>query len=91
MLNVASSQVYDQLNLPEDVKGGVIVTSVQDGSPASEAGLQQLDVITQLDGEPIKNMVELRQHLYYEKQSGEEMVIDFYRDGQQESLTVTLE
>ena len=91
LLNVASSQVYDQLNLPEDVKGGVIVTSVQDGSPASEAGLQQLDVITQLDGEPIKNMVELRQHLYYEKQSGEEMVIDFYRDGQQESLTVTLE
>lgn len=91
LLNVASSQVYDQLNLPEDVKGGVIVTSVQDGSPASEAGLQQLDVITQLDGEPIKNMVELRQHLYYEKQSGEEMIIDFYRDGQQESLTVTLE
>lgn len=91
LLNVASSQVYDQLNLPEDVKGGVIVTSVQDGSPASEAGLQQLDVITQLDGEPINNMVELRQHLYYEKQSGEEMVIDFYRDGQSESVTVTLE
>lgn len=91
LLNVSSSPVYDQLNLPEDVKGGVIVSSVQDGSPASEAGLQQLDVITQLDGEPVNNMVELRQHLYYEKQSGEEMVIDFYRDGQAESVTVALE
>ena len=58
LLNVASSSVYDQLNLPEDIKGGVIVTSVQSGSPAEAAGLQELDVITKLDGEEI-SMVEL--------------------------------
>lgn len=91
LLNVASSSVYDQLNLPEDIKGGVIVTSVQSGSPAEAAGLQELDVITKLDGEEINSMVELRQHLYYEKESGDELTIEFYRDGQAESVTTTLE
>ncbi|CAM4329917.1 S1C family serine protease [Jeotgalicoccus halotolerans] len=91
LLNVASSSVYDQLQLPEDVKGGVIISGVQENSPAAEAGLQELDVITHLDGEPINNMVELRQHLYYVKSSGEEMTIDFYRDGEQQSATVVLE
>ena len=91
LLNVASSSVYDQLNLPEDIKGGVIVTSVQSGSPAEAAGLQELDVITKLDGEEINSMVELRQHLYYEKESGDELTIEFYRDGQAESVTATLE
>lgn len=91
LLNVASSSVYDQLQLPEDVKGGVIISGVQENSPAAEAGLQELDVITHLDGEPINNMVELRQHLYYAKSSGEEMTIDFYRDGEQQSATVVLE
>lgn len=91
LLNVASSSVYDQLQLPEDVKGGVIISGVQENSPAAEAGLQELDVITHLDGEPINNMVELRQHLYYAKSSGEEMTIDFYRDGEQRSATVVLE
>ena len=91
LLNVSSSSVYDQLQLPEVVKGGVIISGVQENSPAAEAGLQELDVITHLDGEPINNMVELRQHLYYAKSSGEEMTIDFYRDGEQQSATVVLE
>ena len=34
--------VYDQLQLPEDVKGGVIVSGVQENSAAA-AGLQELD------------------------------------------------
>jgi serine protease Do len=91
LLTVASSPVYDQLQLPEDVKGGVIISGVQENSPAAQAGLQELDVITHLDGEPINNMVELRQHLYYAKSSGEEMTIDFYRNGEQQSATVVLE
>ncbi|CAD2078655.1 hypothetical protein GCM10007275_09040 [Jeotgalicoccus coquinae] len=91
LLTVASSPVYDQLQLPEDVKGGVIISGVQENSPAAQAELQELDVITHLDGEPINNMVELRQHLYYAKASGEEMTIDFYRNGEQQSVTVVLE
>lgn len=91
LLTVASSPVYDQLQLPEDVKGGVIISGVQENSPAAQAGLQALDVITHLDGEKINNMVELRQHLYYAKSSGEEMTIDFYRNGEQQSVTVVLE
>ncbi len=91
LLNVASSPVYDQLQLPEEVKGGVIISGVQENSPAAQAGLQELDVITHLDGEPINNMVELRQHLYYAKAVDEEMTIDFYRDGEKQSATVVLE
>lgn len=88
---VSSSMVYDQLQLPEDVKGGVIVSGVQEGSPAATAGLQELDVITHFDGQEISNMVELRQYLYYDKAVGDEMVIDFYRNGEQQSVTVQLQ
>lgn len=91
LLNVASSPVYDQLQLPEEVKGGVIISGVQENSPAAQAGLRELDVITHLDGEAINNMVELRQHLYYAKAAGEEMTIDFYREGEKQSANVVLE
>lgn len=91
LFTVSSSMVYDELQLPEDVKGGVIISGVQEDSPASQGGLQELDVITHLDGEKINNMVELRQHLYYVKEVGEEMTIDFYRNGEQQSVTVQLQ
>lgn len=91
LFTVSSSIVYDELQLPEDVKGGVIISGVQENSPAFQGGLEELDVITHLDGEKINNMVELRQHLYYVKEVGEEMTIDFYRNGEQQSVTVQLQ
>lgn len=71
----------DTLTLPEKVTGGVYIWSVQPLSPADEAGLKRLDVITELDGEPIENVIDLRKILYQEKNIGDNMAITYYRDG----------
>ncbi|WP_020007729.1 S1C family serine protease [Salinicoccus albus] len=81
----------EQMNLPEDVSEGVIVSNVESGSPAEAGGLEQLDVIVSLDGQAIPNMLELRQYLYYEKEQGEDMTIEYYRDGELQETTVTLD
>src|SRR5690606_31261525 len=77
-------QMYreDTLNLPDDVKGGVVVNSVLPDSGAAEAGLQQYDVIVEMDGIPIDGSIALRKHLYEEKEIGEMLQVKAYRDGE---------
>ncbi|KKK34001.1 hypothetical protein WN59_10405 [Salinicoccus sediminis] len=91
LYTVPTEILTSEMNLPEDVTEGVIVSNVQQGTPAADGGLEQYDVIVSLDGEPIQNMLQLRQYLYYEKEQGEEMTIEFYRNGEQQETTVTLE
>ncbi|CAM4241514.1 trypsin-like peptidase domain-containing protein [Lacicoccus alkaliphilus] len=83
--------VQSEMNLPEDVNSGVVISSVQPGSPAEVAGLQQLDLVTALDGNAVDNMMELRQYLYYEKEPGDEMTIEYYRNGEQQTVTANLQ
>jgi serine protease Do len=79
-----------ELKLPKDVNYGVAVLDVTNNSPAQEAGLRAYDVIVELDGEKIEDVVALRKHLYNEKEPGEEMQISFYRDGKLQETTMTL-
>ncbi|WP_077623744.1 S1C family serine protease [Sediminibacillus massiliensis] len=87
---VAQVEWQRTLKLPEDVEGGIYLRSIEPMSPADQAGLQELDVITELDGEPIQDVIGLRKHLYQEKQVGEDMTITYYRDGEQRETTVNL-
>ncbi|GAA3324014.1 hypothetical protein GCM10020331_050190 [Ectobacillus funiculus] len=50
-------------------------------SPAAKAGLQQYDVVVALDGQEVKDSVQLRKYLYEKKKIGDEMKVTFYRDG----------
>ena len=77
-------QMYRQetLNLPDDVTAGVVVNSVVEESAAAIAGMQQYDVIVEMDGEPIGDIIELRQHLYNEKEIGDTMAVKAYRGGE---------
>src|SRR5690625_2343528 len=74
------------LHLPEEVEGGVYVWSVERLSPADQAGLQRLDVITEMDGQEILDMIDLRKILYQEKDVGDTVSITFYRDGEQQQV-----
>lgn len=71
----------EALKLPRDVNFGVAIRSVEPNSPAALAGLQELDVIVGMDGEEIRNVIDLRKHLYNQKKIGDQMEIKFYRDG----------
>ncbi|WP_246939471.1 S1C family serine protease [Bacillus pinisoli] len=89
--DVASYHWQQTFHLPEGVTEGVFIDQIGTGSPAEKAGLQEMDVITELDGQKIKTVVELRKFLYLQKQVGEEMNITYYRNGEKKVATMKLE
>ena len=70
------------LQLPAEVNSGVVISQVVRGSAAERAGLQQYDVIVEMDGQKIENAIQLRKHLYNEKQIGDTLKIKVYRQGE---------
>ncbi|PRO64370.1 S1C family serine protease [Alkalicoccus urumqiensis] len=79
------------LGLPEDIKGGVYVEQAQPDTPAAEAGLQEGDVIVELDGQEITDAHDLRKYLYTEVSIGDTMEVSYYRDGELTTTELTLE
>lgn len=88
--NVSAVHQRDTLRLPEEITTGVVIDEVVTNSPAAEAGLKQYDVIVEMDGKKIENMIELRKHLYNEKEVGDNMTLKVYREGQLLEVTVLL-
>ncbi|UJF26916.1 S1C family serine protease [Planococcus sp. 107-1] len=72
----------ETLNLPEDVTKGVVVNSVVADSSAAKAGMEQFDVIVEMDGEAVGDIIELRKHLYNEKEIGDTLTVKAYRNGE---------
>lgn len=84
-LNEVSSYHKEQtLRLPEDITEGVIVMSVVPVSPATQAGLQEFDVITEFAGEKVKDIIELRKVLY-DQDVGDTVEVKYYRNGEEMS------
>ena len=75
----------EQAGLPE----GLFVQAVTTGGPAATAGLRPEDVITKIDGEPATSNVQL-QELTLTKKPGDTVSIEYTRDGQSATTTVTL-
>ncbi|KXH80963.1 2-alkenal reductase [Sporosarcina sp. HYO08] len=88
--SVPEQQQRTVLNLPENVKDGVVVTEVIRNTPAQAAGVQQYDVIAEMDGVKITDMVELRKHLYTSKNVGDTMQMKVYRDGKLVEIEMVL-
>ncbi|HLG27384.1 MAG TPA: trypsin-like peptidase domain-containing protein [Paenisporosarcina sp.] len=88
--NVSAFHQRDTLRLPEEVSTGVVIDKVVEGSASDEAGLKQYDVVVEMDGEKIENMIDLRKHLYNEKEIGDDMTMKVYREGQLMEVTLTL-
>lgn len=89
-LNEVSSYHWEQtLKLPKEVSSGVVVMSVNPVSPAGQAGLKELDVITEFDGQEMKDIIDLRKQLY-KKKVGESIDIVFYRSGEKQSVKLKL-
>ena len=80
----------ETLKIPAEVTTGVVVTQVVAGSAADKAGIQEYDVIVEMDGEKIEDAIDLRKHLYNEKEIGDTLTIKVYRQGQLVEVTLTL-
>lgn len=68
---------------------GIIINSVEEGSPAEEAGLQQGDVIKSLNGNPIKSYASFRTAIAT-SDPGDEITLDIVRDNEEREVNVTL-
>lgn len=88
-LTNVNSQVVHQLNLPKDVKGGVVVAEVSSKGSAKAAGLQPYDVIVEMDGQKVEGIQNLRKILYSHK-VGDKLEVTYYRNGQKHTTTVSL-
>lgn len=80
-----SETMKRSLGLP----AGVLVTTVPDGSPAGESGLEEGDVILQVGGKPVKTVFEMREMVQRAAEVGERsIVLDILRAKNRRSLTL---
>ncbi len=70
-------------------KGGVLVSSVTPGKPAAKAGIKPQDVITAIDGTPVKDGDDLVANVA-PRRVGSTARITYLRDGKENTVTVTI-
>lgn len=75
--------------LGAEVESGALVSAVEPGSAAEEAGLQVDDIIVRVNNKKIDTGNELRNAIGL-KRSGEVIDIEFVRDGKNRKVTATL-
>jgi serine protease Do len=69
--------------------GGALVAEVEDGQPAAQAGLQAGDLITEVGDETVSNAADLTAAIR-NLQPGDKVTVTFTRDGNEQSVEVTL-
>jgi serine protease Do len=67
----------------------VRLAGVAPGSPAEKSGLKEGDVITKVDGKDCEE-VKAYSALFFSKRPGQEMLLDYLRDGKPATLKVVL-
>jgi serine protease Do len=71
------------------VKQGALVTSVQDGTPAAQAGLQVEDVVVRYDNKPVAGEASFRD-LVARTAPGTSVLVAVERNGRETTLNVTV-
>ncbi len=73
------------------IESGVIITEVEDGSPADERGLQPGDVIEQVGQTPVSSAEEFARLMSAQKRSGRPAVLFVNRNGNGQYVTFRLD
>lgn len=79
--------IREGLNI--DVDNGVLISGIENGGPADEAGLEDGDVIVEFAGKPISDPEALRD-LARDTEPGEEVEVKVVRDGETKTFTLTV-
>ncbi len=90
-LGVVIQDLTPELAEAFDLKGkqGVVVSEVQKGSAAEDAGIEPGDVLIELDGKPLTSAGQLRNQVGLKK-IGEKVAVKLLRDGAQKEYTVRI-
>lgn len=76
-------------NNSSNITEGIYINSVENGSPAAEAGLEAGDIITAIDDVKVSSSAYFRYQLY-QHDVGDEIKITYYRNNQEQTTTVKL-
>ena len=80
-----SAELREQLSVPARIQG-VFVTNVVPGGPSSRAGIQQGDIILELDRRPTRNVEEAVK--LSEEIKGPKILVQLWREGRVRLLVV---
>ncbi|MCF8166631.1 MAG: Do family serine endopeptidase [Rhodoferax sp.] len=81
-----SKELAESLNLPKDTNG-VVISGVLEGGPADKAGMKLGDVLTQVNGQPVNDVVTLLNRIA-QTSPGDEAKINLLRKGNAMTLKV---
>ena len=88
-LGVGIQDVSSDLRDTYGDKEGAVIISLENDSPAKKAGLMVWDLITKVNGKPIKNSAELR-NMIGTMSPNEKVTITYIRDKKEASVTLNL-
>ena len=83
-----TQELSEAFNVP--TRYGVIIATVQPGSPADRAGLLPGDVITAIDGRSVRDVNAVRNRIGLVL-VGQQLSLDVVRDGELQNIDVTVE
>lgn len=86
---ISGYHLQETLKLPKSIVEGVAVLRVSRLSPAAKAGIKEYDVIVEMDGHRVRNIIDLRKYLY-QKGVNDTLDITFYRNGKKKNETLKL-
>ncbi|MDE6232895.1 MAG: trypsin-like peptidase domain-containing protein [Lachnospiraceae bacterium] len=91
-LNIRGKDVTQELSQMYDIPEGVYIMEVIKGGAADKAGLSKYDVITELEGETVSSMVELKSALeYYKKGEKVKLTIETIEGNEYSEKEVEIE
>ncbi len=76
-------------SIGSDVKGGLLVVAVAQGTPAADSGIMIGDIIARSEGEPMSNMRSL-QHVLDGENIGKSITLDVVRGGRLLKVSVAV-
>lgn len=86
---ISGYHLQETLKLPKGIVEGVAVLRVSRLSPAAKAGMKEYDVIVEMEGKRVRNIIDLRKYLY-QKGVNDKLDITFYRNGKKKNETLKL-
>lgn len=86
--DIDSAERYN-ITVDKSVTGGALITSVENDSTASSAGLKKGDIVTKIGDYEVKNYKYFRYYLY-RYSVGDKVSITYIRDGKEKTIDVTL-
>ena len=88
-LGVGTQDISQDLRNNYGEQKGAVVISIDPKSPAKNAGLLVWDLITAVDGKPIKNAADLRNRIGSIKPN-QKITLTILRDGKTQNISITL-